>query len=219
MPKSKRDKKVTLSKTQKKGRARKESIVDEVRHCVDTFQALYVFTSDNMRNAALKTVRQKLRESRIFFGRTKLLAAALGKTPSDEYRDGISEAAKLLRGHEAGMLFTNDSHDKIVQTFESSQTEEFARAGTAATDTVVLEEGPLDGFPHNMEPYLRKLGLPTKLNNGVVHLLTSHTVCREGDELDGDQAKLLQLLGIKMSVFKLSLRCRWSDGDLQMLEM
>ena len=97
MPKSKRDRKVTLSKTQKKGRARKESIVDEVRGCVDAFQACYVFSSDNMRNAALKNVRQTLSGSRIFFGRTKLLAAALGKTPSDEYRDGLHEAAAMLK--------------------------------------------------------------------------------------------------------------------------
>ena len=30
------------------------------------------------------------------------------------------------------------------------------------------------------------------------------------------QAKLLQLLGIKMALFKLSLRCRWSaSGDFE----
>jgi len=68
-----------------------------------------------------------------------------------------------------------------------------------------------------MEPYLRKLGLPTKLDNGVVSLLTDHTVCQEGKQLDADAAKLLQLLGKKMSTFKLTLRCRWSDGDLQVL--
>jgi len=217
MPKSKRDKKITLSKTQKKGRARKESIVDEVRGCVDSYKACYVFSSDNMRNAALKNVRQVLNGSRIFFGRTKLLAAALGKTPSDEHRDGLSEVAAMLRGHEAGMIFTNESHETIERAFEESQTEEFSRAGTDATETVELEAGALDGFPHNMEPYLRKLGLPTHLNNGVVHLLAPHTVCHEGRQLDADSAKLLQLLGKKMSVFKLTLRCRWSDGDLQLL--
>ena len=217
MPKSKRERKITLSKTQKKGRARKESIVDEVRGCVDNFKACYVFTSDNMRNVALKNVRQQLKGSRIFFGRTKLLAAALGKTPSDEFRDGLSEAAAMLRGHEAGMLFTNETHETIERTFNESEAEEFARAGTDATETINLEQGGLAGFPHNMEPYLRKLGLPTKLNNGVVELLAPHTVCQEGRQLDADQARLLQLLVIKMSIFKLTLRCRWSGGDLQVL--
>ena len=78
MPKSKRDQKVTLSKTQKKGRARKETILQEVRGCVGQYGAAYVFTAENMRNAALKDVRAKLASSRIFFGRNKLIAAALG---------------------------------------------------------------------------------------------------------------------------------------------
>jgi mRNA turnover protein 4 len=67
-----------------------------------------------------------------------------------------------------------------------------------------------------MEPYLRKLGLPTKLDQGTVIMLAPYTVCRAGEPLNSDQAKLLQLLGIKMALFKLRLRCRWSkDGEFQ----
>lgn len=218
MPKNKRERKITLSQTQKKGRARKESIVDEVRECVDKFEALYVFSCDNMRNAALKNVRAQLRDSRIFFGRTKLLSAALGRTPSEEYRDGLAEVAAMLKGHEAGIVFSNEPLDVIRKTFEEAEVSEYARAGFEATEDVVLEEGALDGFPHNMEPYLRKLGLPTKLDMGVVTLLCRHEVCKEGDTLNGDQAQLLQLLKVKMCTFSLALRCRWSKGDLQAFE-
>lgn len=189
-----------------------------MRSSLVSHSSLYVFTADNVRNAPLKRVRRLLPESRLFFGRTKLLAAALGKSPAEEFRDGLSGAARMLRGHEAGLLFTSVPHDDVLRILSSCEEEEFARAGNEATRTVELEEGPLDGFPHNMEPYLRKLGLPTALKEGVVTLLAPHTVCVEGKALDGDQAKLLQLLGIKMSVFKLSLLCRWSDGDLEVYE-
>ena len=49
MPKSKRERKVTLSKTQKKGRERKASIIDEVREHCDKFTSVYAFDADNMR--------------------------------------------------------------------------------------------------------------------------------------------------------------------------
>jgi len=158
--------------------------------------------------------------SRLFFGRTKLLSAALGRTPQEEYRDSLSKVAQALHGRgEAGLLFTNEPSETVASVLEETQAHEFARAGTAATRDVDLAAGPLPDFPHNMEPYLRKLGLPTKLDNGVVTMLAPHVVCREGAELDSNQAKLLQLLGIKMALFKLSVRCRWaSDGEFEAFE-
>ena len=216
MPKSKRAQKVTLARTQKKGRERKQSLLDEVRSCSDAFSSCYAFDAENMRNAALKEVRAKLTGSRLFFGRTKLLTAALGRTPSEEYRDGLSEVAAALAGGEAGLLFTNEPVETVRRVLEETQVSEFARAGREATDDVELDAGPLPSFPHNMEPYLRKLGLPTKLDKGMVTLLAPHVVCRAGAPLDSDQAKLLQLLGIKMALFKLKLRCRWSsDGEFK----
>merc|ERR1712070_574651 len=100
MPKSKREQKVTLSKTQKKGRERKVGLMEEVRQCVDQYTTIFVFTASNMRNAALKDVRAALKTSRIFFGRNKLIAAALGRSASDEYRDGLSKVASTLLGGE-----------------------------------------------------------------------------------------------------------------------
>lgn len=44
---------------------------------------------------------------------------------------------------------------------------DYARAGNKATFTVSLEPGPLEQFPHSMEPQLRQLGLPTALQRGM----------------------------------------------------
>jgi len=221
MPKSKRAQKVTLSKTQKKTHARKEGIVEEVRACAEKFSSVYVLGVENMRNVALQRVRSQLASSRIFFGRTKLLCTALGRTPSEEHRDGLHQVSAALQGQgEAGLLFTNETTDEVRKVLDASRLEEFARAGAAATESVELPAGPLQQFPHSMEPYLRKLGLPTRLDNGVVTLRYGHAVCREGATLDADQAKLLQLLGIKMATFTLTLRCHWtSDGHYEPLEM
>jgi mRNA turnover protein 4 len=221
MPKSKRAKVVTLSKTQSKGRARKVTLLDEVRSCCDTYQSAFVINAQNMRNTALKEVRARLTGSRLFFGRTKLLASALGRTVSEEYKDCLHQVAMALSGQgEAGLLFTNEPVKRVRAVLEETQADEFARAGCKATHDVELAEGPLLQFPHNMEAYLRtKLGLPTRLVNGVVTLLAAHTVCKEGQELDSEQAKLLQLLNIKMARFQLTLRCRWTDGDFESYEM
>ena len=41
-----------------------------------------------------------------------------------------------------------------------------------------------------MEPGLRKQGVPSKLNKGVVEVVSDYTVCRKGDRLTPQQVQL-----------------------------
>lgn len=47
----------------------------------------------------------------------------------------------------------------------------------------------MEDFSHAIEPHLRGLGLPTKLEKGVVALYKEHTVCVEGKTLTPEQAR------------------------------
>lgn len=49
--------------------------------------------------------------------------------------------------------------------------------------------GPMEDFSHAIEPHLRALGLPTKLEKGIVTLYKEHTVCVEGKTLTPEQAR------------------------------
>jgi len=217
MPKSKRAQKVTLSKTVRKGRERKEAIIEEVRDCVGRYKNVLVFETSNMPNTALKDVRARLRSSRIFFGRNKLIAAALGRTSSNAYRDGLDLVAEALLGGEAGIIFTDESLDAVQQALRESEVPEYARSGFEATEDVTLCEGELPQFAHSIEPYLRKLGMPTKLQAGTVVLLCDYHVCKAGDVINSDQAKILQLVDNKMAVFQATLTCHWSEGKFRPL--
>jgi mRNA turnover protein 4 len=69
---------------------------------------------------------------------------------------------------------------QVAEAFDGFVKEDFARAGAKASSEFRLEAGPLEGphgpLPHTLEPQLRKLGLPTKLNKGVVELLADTVV-------------------------------------------
>ena len=49
------------------------------------------------------------------------------------------------------------------------------------------------------------MGLPVKLNFGKIELLSEVYVCREGQVLNVEQAKLLKTLGHKMANFDLKI--------------
>ena len=70
-----------------------------------------------------------------------------------------------LRGS-VGLLFTNKSKEEVEEWFKSFAESDFARSGFTAEEAVSLDAGPLEQFPHNMEPQLRQLGLPTALKKG-----------------------------------------------------
>lgn len=54
---------VTLSKTKKKGREHKESIVNGIREAVEKYNSVYVFSFENMRNIKFKEFRQQFRHN------------------------------------------------------------------------------------------------------------------------------------------------------------
>ncbi|XP_033015333.1 mRNA turnover protein 4 homolog [Lacerta agilis] len=218
MPKSKRDKKVSLTKTAKKGLEVKQNLIEELRKCVDTYKYLFLFSIANMRNNKLKDIRNAWKHSRIFFGKNKVMMVALGRSPADEYKDNLHQVSKHLRG-EVGLLFTNRTKEEVAEWFAQFKENDFARAGNKATFTVNLDMGPLEQFPHSMEPQLRQLGLPTALKKGVVTLISDYEVCKEGSILTPEQARILKLFGYTMAEFKVTIRSVWhaETGDFEQL--
>ncbi|CAG2066896.1 unnamed protein product [Timema podura] len=110
----------------------------------------------------------------------------------------------------------NSVESEVLEWFKNYSRQDFARSGTIAEDTLVLNEGPLTQFPGSLEPRLRQLGLPTQLKGGVVSLLQDVTVCTEGKVIMPEQARILRLLGRETSRFTLSVQCRWGkDGNFK----
>ncbi|KAK4254360.1 hypothetical protein QN277_009756 [Acacia crassicarpa] len=216
MPKSKRNKTVTLSKTKKKGREHKEAIVNAIKETAEKFSSVFVFSFENMRNKKFKEFREQLKStSRFFLGSNKVMQVALGHSAADEIRPGLHKVSKLLRG-DAGMVFTNLPKEEVERLFNQFEEYDYARTGSTATEKVELKEGPLEQFTHEMEPLLRKQGMPVRLNKGVVELVSDFVVCEEGKPLSPEASRILRLLGIQMATFKLHLICRWGPDDFEL---
>ncbi|KAI9827826.1 MAG: mRNA turnover and ribosome assembly protein [Thelocarpon impressellum] len=214
MPKSKRAKVVTLSKTEKKGKDLTLKLFANVRDCVDSYPYCFVFSVENMRNTYLKDVRAELSDSRLFFGKTKVMAKALGSSPEDEQQPNLSQLSKHLTGN-VGLLFTPRSPASILSHFASYAPGDYARAGTPATRTFTIPAGTVHSrageideeedvpLAHSLEPTLRQLGVPTRLVRGRVELDTDHVVCKEGDVLDSKQTRLLKMFGVQTAEFRI----------------
>ena len=67
-----------------------------------------------MRSNALKEVRSQWKSSRLFFGKSKVMALALGKTKESEAADNLHKLSKHVKG-QCGLLFTNEDKDTVIE--------------------------------------------------------------------------------------------------------
>ncbi|KAI8950003.1 ribosomal protein L10-domain-containing protein [Xylaria longipes] len=241
MPKSKRARVVHASSVTKKTREHKERLFENIRECIPQYQHCFVLTVDNMRNTYLKDVRQELSDSRLFFGKTKLMARALGHTPEDSQADNIHQLTTYLKGA-VGLLFTNRAPESLLSYFAELSQVDFARAGVAATREFVIPRGTVMStagevpaeydvpMGHTIEPELRRLGVPTRMIKGKIVLEEApegadddekrgYVVCRAGDVLDSRQTRLLKLFSVCMSEFRVHVLAYWSAATTEVTKV
>lgn len=212
MPKSKRAKVIPLTKTQAKTREHKGKLIDRIRDALDEYSDVYTFTLHNSRTNILQQVREERKgDSRIFLGNNKLMMIALGREEATSQRPNLHKLTPFLTGL-SGLLLTNLSKKEAKEYFQSFGASVYARVGDVATKKLVLNAGPLPQFPHSMFTQLSALGLPIKLDKGVIVLLQDTTVCNVGDTLSGEAAQLLQLFGIQSAEFRIKLTAHWANG-------
>eukprot|EP01135_Chromosphaera_perkinsii_P002496 Nk52_evm12s224 gene=Nk52_evmTU12s224 len=217
MPKSKRNKSLWLTKTQSKGHALKENLVGSIRDGVEKYKYLYVIKVKNMRNNKLKAVRESWPSSKFFFGKNKVMCVALGRSEEEEVKEGLHLVAKKVRGNNVGLLATDSAPEEVVEWFDDYRQADFLRSGSKAPETVELPAGPLRQFPHMMEPMLRELGLPTALEKGVIVLQGDYVVCKAGQALTPEQARVLKLLNMELAEFQIVPVAYWNDGKMVQL--
>lgn len=166
-----------------------------------------------MRNNLLKELRQAWKtDSRFIFGKNRIMQIGLGRTKAEELAKGLHKLSQRLTG-QVGLLFTERTKKDVLEWAENYWALEYARAGHVAKETIVLPKGPLPDFSHAIEPHLRSLGLPTKLEKGVIHMYSSFTACEKDKMLTPEQAKILKLFARPLAEFRVTIKCSWTKSD------
>ncbi|KAK3686748.1 mRNA turnover and ribosome assembly protein [Vermiconidia calcicola] len=206
----------------KPSKEKSASLYAAVRAAVDTYSHIFVFSVENMRNTYLKNVRQEFNnDGRLFFGKTKVMAKALGLSEEHEHMPGLSKLSEHLKGN-VGILCADRAPEEVLRFFEQFMEVDFARAGVEAARSFTVPEGvvystggeqPVEDdvpLPHSLEATVRKWGMPTRLDKGKVMLDQEYVVCKEGQVLDSNQTALLKMFGIAMAEFKVKIVAYWS---------
>lgn len=89
----------------------KQRIIEDVKKCVEDYSHVFLISIQNTRNTKLLNLRAEWKDSRLFFGKIRIIALGLGKSRETEVADGIHKLANAMRNHtmkgQCGLLFTN----------------------------------------------------------------------------------------------------------------
>jgi mRNA turnover protein 4 len=195
---------VSLTKTKQDRRGNKSKLIDSIRAAAEQFSSAYVFSMENVRSERFKELRAEWSDSRFFLGKNRLMALALGETPEAAHRPALDELAADVHG-DVGLLFTDRAHKAVASFFASYGTADYARAGFMPEASVRVEAGRLETLPHTMLDQLRKLGMPVRLDKGVLVLPQAYSLCTAGKALTPEQGRLLKYFGHQLAVFKMQL--------------
>ena len=99
MPKSKRNKLVSLTKVKRKGREGKEEMLEKVKDCCDEYGHAYIISYENIRSTPFKQMQFGMNNtSKFFLGKNKVMIKALGRNPEDEVGDNTARLSRFLTG-------------------------------------------------------------------------------------------------------------------------
>lgn len=144
------------------------------------------------------------------------MAKALGTDAESSAQPNTYLLAQYLSGA-VGLFFTSRPPASIISHFATYSQSDYARAGALASRRFAIPPGtvysmggelsPEDDVPmsHSTEPELRRLGVPTRLERGIIVLDSEYEVCKVGQVLDSRQTRLLKLFGVATAEFKVQL--------------
>ncbi|CAG8481676.1 16025_t:CDS:2 [Dentiscutata erythropus] len=137
---------------------------------------------------------------------------ALGNSKSEEIEENLCEFSKEIYG-ECGILITSEPVESVREYIEKATVKDYARMKSIVTETVTIPAGIVSYGPEKggqpisrtWENFFKKVELPIVIENNAICLQEDYTICKIGDSLSENQAHLLQKLGYKLALFKLTV--------------
>ena len=216
-----------MGKKKSEKREKKERLWDSIIDMVDSYKRGLIVDIDNISSKQVQLTRQDLRKinATLLMGKNTLIKAAIAyrmrepQKEDEDYEDRkdnwtpapqLESLSKLLKGN-VGVILTNGDLGDVKQVIEKHKREAPARIGTIAQDDVWIRAGST-GLDPKQTGFFQNLQINTKIFKTQIEIVNDKQIIFKGEKVDGNQASLLEKLGIRPFSYKMHVKNVYDDG-------
>ena len=218
MPKSKRTKFVSLTRTKPKTRDSKTKLLNRLKALTTRYTRIAVISFKNMNSSAQLKLRSSLGSiSQVVFGKKSILKLAFGTSEDSKTDNELNMLSDFFGDGQAAVVFSNLPVSSLKEKLEKFEKIEFAQPGTLSPANVILGKGEsvFKKLSSSNDEHLRTLGLDVTVENGKLNLVSDFLCAKKGEALSSEQCKILKLLGIKIGKVSISVRAVYDKENFR----
>lgn len=191
--------------------------VEELKELVKQSSVIGIVKISGIGTRQLQGIKRSLRDkAAIRVVKNTLVKKAIEE--AGEKKKGIEKVLSLLKEQNA-FIFTNMSPFRLSIIFSKNKVKAPAKAGTIATNDVVVPSGNTGFTPGPVISQLNEVGLPTRVESGSIWITRDAVVAKKGDKISQNLAIVLSRLGILPFEVQLRLACAYENGEIVSAEV
>ncbi|MEM4699967.1 MAG: 50S ribosomal protein L10 [Candidatus Nezhaarchaeales archaeon] len=191
-------------------RARKGAIIKELQELIQRHRVVAIADIVGLRASQFQRLRARLRGvATIKVAKNTLMRRAILDVA--KAKPGIEKLIDLLSGANA-FIFSNDGAFELYKMLERTKVTAKAKPGDRASRDVYVPAGNTGIPPGPVLSMFKALKIPTKIEEGAIHIVKDTLVLRKGDVVSKEAADLLARLGIEPIEAGLSIKAAYEDG-------
>jgi len=191
-------------------REEKEEKVEEFRKKIEDYPVVGILDMHNLPSRQLQEMKKDMKDfADIKMSRKTLINIAI----DDADTDGI-EQLKENEAIQPAFIFSNKDPFQLYRLIQENKTSAAADGGEVAPNDIEISEGDTGIGPGPMLGKLQQAGLNVQVEEGSIHVQQAGVIVEQGEVINGDDAEILNQVGIEPLEIGLDLDVVYSEGEL-----
>ena len=191
-------------------REQKEAKVEEFEEAIEEYDVIGILDMQSLPARQLQEIEAEIEEfADIKMSRKTLMNIALENSD----KEGINQL-DTDEAMQPAFIFSTKDPFQLYSLIQANQTAAAADGGEIAPNDIEVPEGDTGIGPGPMLGKLQQTGAQVQVDDGSIHVMQPATMVEAGDEITGEDAEILNQLGIEPLQIGLDLVVAYSDAEI-----